>query len=72
MMKGVSVKDWLASIDLNDDHFHVLICQEHRMYLKFCIKNKCYKYKPLPFGLATYILSLVMGYLRLQSIKFFP
>ena len=42
---------WLASIDLMDAYFHILIFRTNWKYLRFCLKGKCYQYKVSLFGL---------------------
>lgn len=43
---------WMASIDLKDAYYSVKVHDEFRKYLKFCYKNRLYKYTAYPNGLS--------------------
>ena len=45
--------DLMGKIDLEDAYLAVPICHHHRNFLKFQWKGKNYRFKALPFGLAT-------------------
>ena len=78
VMKALKVGDWMASLDLKDAYFHVPIYPGHRQYLRFCIQDRCYQYKVLPFGLTTSprtftkVLAPVIAYLHSRGILAFP
>ncbi len=40
--------DWLFSLDLKDDYFHI----HHRPFLRFAFKGVAYQYTVLPFGMS--------------------
>lgn len=66
----------MASVDLKDAYFMVLIYTGHRMYLRFLFKNLIYLYEftCLPFGLSsapycfTKLIKPVMQKLRENGI----
>ena len=78
VLRGVFPGDWIPSLDLKDAYFHVPIHPDHRKFLRFCIQDKCFQYKVLPFGLTTSprvftkILTPIMARLRLHGVKAFP
>ena len=45
--------DFMGKIDLEDAYLSVPVHQEHRDFLKFCWRRKIYRFRSLPFGLAT-------------------
>ena len=45
--------DFMGKIDLEDAYLSVPVHQEHRDFLKFCWRQKIYRFRSLPFGLAT-------------------
>ena len=45
--------DWAFSLDLTDAYLHVAIHKASRMYLRFCLRDKVFQFRALPFGLAT-------------------
>ena len=45
--------EWVASIDLTDAYFHVLIHQKFQKYLRFHVQGQAYQFRALPFGIAT-------------------
>ena len=45
--------DFLGEMDLKDAYLTVPIHRQHRNFLKFTWKRKNYRFKSLPFGLAT-------------------
>ena len=42
---------WMASIDLKDAYYGVKVHDEFQKYLKFCYKDRLYKYIAYPNGL---------------------
>ena len=53
-LKGVLQEgDFMGKIDLEDAYLSVPVHQEHRDFLKFCWRQKIYRFRSLPFGLAT-------------------
>ena len=44
--------DWVASIDLKDAYFHILIHPRDRRWLRFVWKDTVYQFRALPFGLS--------------------
>ena len=44
---------WMASIDLKDAYFHVLIHPSHRQFLRFVWSGVHLQYVTLPFGLSS-------------------
>lgn len=78
VVHGLKPGDWVAAIDLKDAYFHVPIHPESRKFLRFCIQDRCYQYRVLPFGLSTSprvftkFLAPVLAALRLQGIRAFP
>lgn len=70
--------EWLASLDLKDAYFHVLVREAHRRFLRFCIRGVHYQYRVLPFGLSTSprvftkVLVPVIESLRLEGIHIHP
>ena len=45
--------EWVTSIDLKDDYFHIPIQNQSRNYLCFHVQGPTYQFKALPFGLFT-------------------
>ena len=45
--------NFMGKINLEDAHLSVPVHQEHRDFLKFCWRQKIYRFRSLPFGLAT-------------------
>ena len=78
VMKALKVGDWMTSLDLKDAYFHIPIHPGHRQYLRFCIQDRCYQYRVLPFGLTTSprtftkVLAPVIAYLHSRGILAFP
>lgn len=44
--------DWVASIDLSDAYFHLLIHPSHRKWMRFAWRGRVYQFRALPFGLS--------------------
>ena len=44
---------WLTSLDLKDDYFHIGIDPADRRYLRFCHNGTTWQFTVLPFGLST-------------------
>ena len=59
-MEGISslkdvlrMSDFMGKIDLQDAYLTVPICRQHRNFLKFHWQGRNYRFRSLPFGLAT-------------------
>ena len=44
---------WMASVDLKDAYFHVLVVAVHHQFLRFCWQGTSYQFGVLPFGLSS-------------------
>lgn len=44
---------WMATFDLQNAYFHILIHPSHCKYLRFVIGNTHFQYTVLPFGLSS-------------------
>ena len=44
---------WACSIDLKDAYLHVPIHPASRKYLRFCVADRVFQFRALPFGLAS-------------------
>lgn len=58
----LSPGDFLASIDLEDVYFFLLIHQEDRKFLRFRFQGRLFQFRALPFGLASepYIFTKIL------------
>lgn len=67
--------EFLASLDLKQAYLHIPILPAHRCYLRFCVGNRHYQYRALPFGLSstpqifTKILVNLVAHLRTQGVS---
>ena len=50
---SLQIGEWVTSIDVKDDYFHIPIQSQSRKYLRFHIQGQTYHFKALPFGLST-------------------
>lgn len=48
----LSPGDWFMVIDLTDAYYHVSIHPDHRRFLRFSVKGRCFQFRALPFGLS--------------------
>lgn len=62
VIKLVSPKDFMGSLDLKDAYFIVPIYKKHKKFLKFRFEEKMFQFTCLPFGLCTspYIFTKIM------------
>lgn len=51
--ESCSLGDWMLSIDLRDDYFHVPIHLSFQQYLRFSLSPCHFQFRCLPFGLTT-------------------
>ncbi|KAK3102086.1 hypothetical protein FSP39_008630 [Pinctada imbricata] len=74
IIQALEKGDWVASLDLKDAYLHVPVFPPHRKFLRFCINNRHYQFRSMPFGLAiaprifTKIVTTIGGYLRMKEI----
>ncbi len=52
ILAQIRPRNWFASVDLKDAHFHIQITPHHRRFLRFAFEGTAYQYSVLPFGLA--------------------
>ena len=77
IIQAMQPGDWAVSIDLKDAYLHIPVHVKHRKYLRFCIHNRHYQFRAMPFGLAiaprifTKVMAAVGGHLRCQQIHIF-
>lgn len=77
IIQAMQPGDWAVSIDLKDAYLHIPVHVQHRKYLRFCIHNRHYQFRAMPFGLAvaprifTKVMAAVGGHLRCQQIHIF-
>ena len=68
---------WLASMDLKDAYFHILIHPSHHKYLRVGWKGQVYQFKAVPFGLSsalrviTKVLALVIAHHHLLRVQLY-
>ena len=55
--KPIQQGEWVTSIDLTDAYFHVPIHPQSQKYLRFQTKKGVFRFRALPFGVATAPLS---------------
>ena len=66
---------WLTSLDLKDNYFHMGINPADRRYLRFCHNGTAWQFTVLPFGLSTSprvftkILKPVLAYAHLHRVN---
>ena len=71
-------KDWAISLDLMGANLHVPIHVTSRKYLRFCLKDRVFQFRALPFGLATSpfvftrLTVAIATHLRVRAIILFP
>ncbi|KAJ1084760.1 hypothetical protein NDU88_004906 [Pleurodeles waltl] len=70
--------DWMVSVDLQDEYFHIPILKSHRKYLRFVVGSQHYQFAVLPFGLTsvpqvfTKVMAVVAAHLRRKGVVVFP
>ena len=53
VLKLLTRKCYMASLDLKDSYFLVPIAQKHKKYLRFAFRGNVFQFNCLPFGLCT-------------------
>jgi len=76
IMSSLKQGDWVVSIDIKDAYLHVPIHPEFRKYLHLAFLGKVYRFRVLPFGVATApyvftrLVSAMAAAIRLRGVKF--
>ena len=54
IMKALSPRDWVVSIDLKDAYFHLPVRPDYQHYLRFAVSDtEAYQFRALTFGLCS-------------------
>ena len=53
IMRSLQPGHWATSLDFKDAFFHVPVTPAHRCYLSFRFSHRYFRFRALPFGLAT-------------------
>lgn len=71
-------KDWFTTLDVEDAYFHIDIHPSCKRFLRFALGSNHYRYRVLPFGLATapwvftMLLSFVVAHFHHHRSSVFP
>lgn len=67
---------WFTSLDKKDTYFHIDIHPAHRRFLRFIMGTHHFRYRVLPFGIATRVFtkvfSIVVDHIRYYDDLVFP
>lgn len=78
VLQSIDHGEWFTSVDLKDAYFHVPIAQQHRQFLRFAYRGRCWQFRVLPFGLSlsprvfTRCVAAALAPLQSRGIKILP
>ena len=74
-MRSLQPGHWATLLDFKDAFFHVPVAPAHRRYLSFRFGHRYFRFRALPFGLATspylfgHLVKVVGAFARIQGLS---